>query len=145
MSKKNFIAQHDGHTWKRSSQNRVYSHAVIGKFNLDADRSQAEQSARTSWERNFEYLVYAAQGKPVPGYMYDISAEKAARAQAELDAGIESYIARAMAAYDAYAKDFKKASDGIHFYSTDASWSSRLELAKKAAGYTDIILVAVQS
>lgn len=137
MSNKH-TAQHDGHTFKRTSQGRIYSHAIISKVNIASRRVKVEADSRYTYRMNLEYYQQRAKGADQFGR--SLSADDVAKAQAYVNDGEDAYVAQALAAYDAKKFD-RMASDGLHYY-TDAAWASRLDLAVKQAGPGDIILPA---
>lgn len=126
-----------GHTVTRTSQNRVYSHHVMGVQNVAAKRAECEKGARETFAMNFKYHTTLAAG----GLYHfnngcapkEITAAEQTRAQAYLAAGVEGYVAERLADFDAVKRAF--INDGTE-YLTDAGWTSRLDLAQKLAAKT---------
>jgi hypothetical protein len=147
---KKYIAIHDGHTWKRTTANRNYTHAIIKKVSIAASLDEAAESARASWRMNFSYLVYQASGKP---FTFDANGRRPftleavtdpaviERAKALLLAGVEPYVAESVGRHAAWIKTAPQASDGLHYY-LGANWAGRPDLAQRAAKPGDIILTA---
>jgi len=131
----------EGHTFKRNSQSRAYTHAVICTKSVELTRKQAEQSARSTWLLNLDYdkelassdgKIYStfADGSPC---VYDVSPEKIEAAKQRLAAGEEAYVAERLAEHDAREANSPRTRDGRSFVWCQG-WCGRIDLAFKLAG-----------
>jgi hypothetical protein len=142
MNTKHTATAH-GHTWTRSSQNKVYTHMVIGKKLVSEARKDAEKQARSKWRMDLDYtkLLAASDGKIYSTFrdgspcIYDVTPERIARAKAELEGGEEGYVAVRLAEHDAGNADAWKTEDGQYLVWSQG-WCSRLDLAMKLASRT---------
>lgn len=150
-------AHHDGHTWKRTSAGRVYAFAVISKYNFEAVIKREEQDAREYFRNYRAYYESVASGaeaakaiaKGYTWYTAEYTSKEQAKAAAYLALGEDGHAKKAADRFSDRSK-FLVSSDGAHFYTSDASWCSRLDLAQKNAssgfqpeGVSKIVLPAV--
>jgi hypothetical protein len=151
---KKHTATHEGFTFTRNSAGRAYTHVVVVRQSVAADRLHAERSARTSWSRNLDWHKDCAAGtaEAVAGYDWESAEKRAeraasadaqkikARAVAMLDLGEEGYVAEQLARFDARDQG-KLAADGDTYY-TSAGWCGRPDLAAKLAASSGGVAVA---
>jgi hypothetical protein len=154
-----FTAIHDGHAFKRSSQNRIYTHTVIVGVNISVARDEAKLSASASYEMNLkwhqswldgtcEYLVKAS---------YDTQERHDADVKQHIETatrvvngGLEGAIAESLARFDNEMSNSLISTDGTMFY-YNAGWCGREDLAiklasqKLKAGRKSFIVSVVQS
>lgn len=142
-------ASFQGHSWQRVSQNRIYSHMVVGVESIEAQRIRAAADARAEWKLNLSYHQTLAAGGL---YHYsngcqprEITAKEQADAQAYLADGIEGRVGKALERFDARMQDAWKTEDGLSTVYT-AGWTSRLDLAEKLAARTPggVIIAAIK-
>lgn len=129
----------DGATFKRTSANRIYSHAVI-VTTLIADRmADAEQGGRADYKMNFKFYAQLADGtseflarngNQFPRGKDD---DRIQEAQAWLDRGEQGEIDRHVRAEQDYIAKAPKTADGLSVI-TCAGWCGRYDLAQKLAG-----------
>lgn len=146
-------ASFQGHIWTRNSENRVYSHMVVGIQSIAAERAKTEAWARKEYTMNLEYYQKKAAGgtyhstfangtpwsKPITDMERDA-------ARATLAAGVEGGVADRLREFDKRMADAWKTEDGFStVYS--AGWTSRPDLAVKLAARTPggVIVEAVRS
>ena len=149
MSKKHYAATYKGRTFTRSSD-RTYTHAIIVKGSVPADRAGAEAGARSEWVENQDWHQGIAAGRTwhrktgavvLPSYMTaeqeqaehdaDVAKSKAWLAQGE--AGL---VAERLARFDArqaeaVAKGMIVDADGTYYGCS--GWAGRPDLAAKEA------------
>lgn len=134
----NHVATHDGFTFTRGSKTRHYSHVVIQRESIAADRIRCADNARATWKMNLKWHQEHAAGvnklalKYPEQYTPERIAKEQAESQAMLAAGVEGLIAEALKRFDAYSADVQVAADGDTFYSV-IGWTSRLDLAHNQA------------
>lgn len=134
----NHVATHNGFTFTRGSKTRHYSHLVIQRESMAADRLQSEAWARESFRRNLPYYTELANGihklaDKYPGqYTPEKIAKEQADAQAEVAMGEDGAASRAMKLFDANRAAYQLEADGDTFY-TVVGWTSRLDLAHSQA------------
>lgn len=130
----------DGRTAKRTSQNRVYSHVVVGRRRYDYDLAQADRLTATD-RANFAHYWEFIQG--TSRFLQRNSWEKD---DAKFAERVAKDIARAKKAIGAaespadYAEDKRaqrvaevkqKAADGYYDAWGALTWASRRDLAEK--------------
>jgi hypothetical protein len=105
MSKRVFTVTVNGRTFKRASENRTYTHAILALRDLERERAvahgwtkQEEQQA----EANFRFHQQQADGSwwKVHGFEYrddERTREVRARSQGIVDAGLVAFVAASKA------------------------------------------------
>jgi hypothetical protein len=141
------------HTWKRVSQNRVYTHMVLGVVSIAAERAEAEAWARKEYKMNLGYYTMIANDPVYVGTFNDgrtftkeITDTERAAAKETLRAGVDGAVADRLREFDARTAASWKTADGLStVYS--AGWTSRLDLAVKLAARTPggVIIETVRS
>lgn len=133
-----YIAKHDGHTWKRNTANRTYTHAVIRKGNIAVERARQITASMRQFERDRAYLESVVAGTSG----FSNTQDRIDSAKRELAAGADGVAKRASEWFDDnFLPKVFLASDGVSFYYNTASWAGRPDLAKQK-DLNDIILVA---
>lgn len=133
-----YIAKYDGHTFKRSSKSRTYTHAVISVINIEDARDEVKKAAARMFRINLPYNMEILAGG---GHLAPYSEEALQRTRELVEAGPEGESERAGKQFDERLKNMYLSSDGKSYY-TEPSWAGRLDLAQKSAKLGDIILVA---
>lgn len=126
-------ATYDGHTFKRTSAERLYSHTVLTINSVADARARSEKWARDSWASNLPYRREIVAGT-IAAHQ-----EKRAVSQAIIDGGPDAAAAESLTRFDAEPRLLS--SDGLRYY-TNAGWCSRLDLARKLqAKYAGSVIV----
>lgn len=146
-------ATFQGHTFKRVSQNRVYTHMVVGLINIAKDRAETEIAAREMYAVNLEYVTQLAAGGTYHGtfangapYSRPITDQERDAARVTIAGGPDAEAADSLREFDARTAQARKTEDGLHtVYS--AGWTSRPDLAVKLASKTPggVIVEAVRT
>lgn len=148
-----YQATHEGRTFTRTSP-RTYTHAVVVKGNVYADRERCERQTRETWTMNLAYHQAKAAGTSrflerssweSPEAHQARVTETQAKAAAYLDGGVEAEVLRQLAAFDLrlkadLAKGFKLDDDGTYW--SCAGWCGRPDLAAKLASKEGGVAVA---
>jgi hypothetical protein len=137
-----YTATFQGHTFKRNSQNRVYTHMVVGLINIAADRTKTEAWARKEYATNLSYYQMKAYADVYTGTFADgriftspITDLERAAAKATVEGGVEAAVADRLREFDARTAKAWKSADGLStVYS--AGWAGRPDLAVKLAAKT---------
>jgi hypothetical protein len=142
MSRKIFIATHDGHNFVRTSDSRVYTHAVLIVRDIEQSRAACEAHARKRWQRDHRYTLAVAAGTDdvLDRWHHENEQEHRQRVEkmrreanerlADPSETQEACVAKWLAAFEnglGY-----RSSDGQSYYEL-SGWCGRFDLAQKQA------------
>lgn len=140
------------YSWKRTSQNRIYTHMVVGQQSIALERVKTEAWARKKYFMNLEYYQKNAVGGTYHSEFADgtpwskpITDLERDAARATLAAGVEGAVADRLREFDKRTAEAWVTEDGLStVYS--AGWTSRFDLAQKLAARTPggVIVAAVR-
>ncbi len=153
MSTKHYSATYCGRTFTRSTNSRTYTHAIIIRESVHADRARCESYARDEWARDLVWhqrnaagrTFYRSTGKlELPTWKTAESEqaeyeESVAKATDWLALGEEGLVAHRLANFDKrlaaeVAKGLLVDADGTYY--ACAGWAGRHDLAAKEAART---------
>lgn len=132
---------YEGFTFKRTSQNRVYTHTVISRRSRAADRAQTERSAREMWKLDLAHYAELAGGvhklsqKYPAQYTPERIAKDVAKAKAWVEKGEQGHVDEHLAFLADRVAKLQTAADGDTYYRNEG-WCSRADLAQKLAART---------
>lgn len=131
-----------GHTFKRVSQSRIYTHMVVGVLSIAAERIAAETWARKEYKMNLEYYQKMAAGGTYHSTFGDgshwskpITELERDAARATIAAGVDGAVADRLREFDKRTAAAWKTEDGLSTIFS-AGWTSRHDLALKLAAKT---------
>lgn len=128
-----YTATHEGFTFKRTSQNRTYTHAVLVRCSLRADIEREIQRARKTYAQDLDFYRDIATGAREASSHYEGDpAASRESAQAWIDAGPDGLAAKYVDHLTRSRAGRQLAADGDTYYAY-IGWCGRLDLAEKLA------------
>lgn len=135
-------ATFQGHTFKRTSANRTYTHMVVGLVNIAEARARNEEGARDYYARNLSYYTKMAAGGTYKGtygdgspYERPISDQERDAARVTIAGGADKAAEDSLRSFDERMATSLKTEDGLS-YVYSAGWAGRMDLAVKLAART---------
>lgn len=138
MAKNRYAVQHDGLTFKRSTD-RTYTHAVLAPISLASELDDAARSAVWDWENNQDYYqeLTTGQRRNAWGQVVPVEPAEVEKAKAWLALGLAGHIADSQAKRrERWVKEWGERPAAW----ACKGWCGRVDLAHKLAVPGDVVL-----